>query len=231
MVIDLATTPTVTLNRRTAYRVVSAKFPPVDLFDDVASEQEFDAIFAIQALTNPRLQNEAGNVNLISKDEIPSGIDGCTYATAPFTHINPDGSRFSDGSYGVLYLADTIDTAIEESRFHQEKYFQNVSGMHYDSIIMRGLKFSFSATLVNICNINNVDVYHPSDYTVSRSLGRQIKEAKLEGLQYNSVRHLSAICWALFTPKKVKRIIQTAHYEFIYDGAAISHIRMISNIN
>ena len=54
-----------------SYRLVNSKFPPIALFDDVASDEEFDALYALQALTNPRLQNEVGNLNLIPRSEIP----------------------------------------------------------------------------------------------------------------------------------------------------------------
>ncbi len=91
-----------------SYRLVNSKFPPIALFDDVANADEFDILYQVQALTNPRLQNEVGVIKLIALSEIPFGITGCSYATAPFTHLNPDGSRFGDGSFGMLYLADTI---------------------------------------------------------------------------------------------------------------------------
>ncbi len=93
-----------------AYRLVNSKFPPIAMFDDVADADEFEVLYEIQALTNPRLKNEVVQLELIARSEIPFGIAGCSYATAPFTHVNPAGSRFSDGSFGVLYLADTVDT-------------------------------------------------------------------------------------------------------------------------
>jgi hypothetical protein len=37
-----------------AYRLVNSKFPPIALFDDVANADEFEVLFEIQALTNPR---------------------------------------------------------------------------------------------------------------------------------------------------------------------------------
>ena len=85
-----------------AYRLVNSKFPPIALFDDVADADEFETLYQLQALTNPRLRNETGRLELIARAEIPFGIPGCSYATAPFTHVNPAGSRFSDGSFGVL---------------------------------------------------------------------------------------------------------------------------------
>jgi hypothetical protein len=81
-----------------AYRLVNSKFPPIAMFDDVADADEFEVLYQIQALTNPRLKNEVGHLELIARDQIPFGIPGCSYATAPFTHVNPAGSRFSDGS-------------------------------------------------------------------------------------------------------------------------------------
>ena len=105
------------------YRLVNSKFPPIDLFDDVADPDEFAALHALQSLTNPRLQNEVGDLALLPLEQIPFGIRGCSYAVAPFTHINPEGSRFSDGSFGVLYLADTLETAITEVKHHQQAYW------------------------------------------------------------------------------------------------------------
>ena len=38
-----------------AYRLVNSKFPPIALFEDVADADEFEVLYQIQALTNPRL--------------------------------------------------------------------------------------------------------------------------------------------------------------------------------
>ena len=113
------------------YRLVNSKFPPIALFDDVANAEDFETLFQAQALTNPRLLNEVGKLELIPRSEIPFGITGCSYATAPFTHVNQDGSRFSDGRFGVLYVADDIDTAVAEVRHHQSRYWSNVTGLRF----------------------------------------------------------------------------------------------------
>ena len=41
---------------------------------------------------------------------------------AAFTHLNPQGSRFSDGSYGVFYCARKRDTAIAETQYHSARF-------------------------------------------------------------------------------------------------------------
>lgn len=69
-----------------AYRLVNSKFPPIAIFDDVADADDFEDLFALQTLTNPRLLNEIGRLELIPRQDIPFGIIGCSYATAPFTY-------------------------------------------------------------------------------------------------------------------------------------------------
>lgn len=215
------------LTNQVSYRLINSKFPPITLFDDVINIEDFETAYAIQRLTNPRSLNELGDLTLLRPEEIPFGINGVNYATAPFTHITPDGSRFSNGDFGILYLADSIDTAIQETRYHQEKYFQNVQELHYDTIDMRCLKAIFSANILDCSTIENI--HNKVDYTASRQFGLKLKKQKIQGLKYNSVRNNNAFCWGLFSPIFVSSIIQTQHYEFIFDGQSISKIRKLAN--
>ena len=214
---------------KVSYRLVNSKFPPITLFDDVISHEDFDAVYAIQALTNPRILNELGDLSLLPSNEIPFGIDGVNYVTAPFTHINVDGSRFSDGTFGILYLADTIETAIKETLYHQEKYFKNVSGLHYDTIDMRCLKVIFSADVIDCTDV--AGIYESDDYIKPRELGAQLKKNNVQGIHYHSVRNNNATCWGLFSPLYVNSAIQTKHFEFIFDGKSIAKVReLVSGI-
>lgn len=216
----------VSLAKQVSFRLVNSKFPPITLFDDVMDAEDFDTAYALQAMTNPRILNELGDLTLIPKEDIPFGIHGVNYATAPFTHINPGGSRFSDGSFGMLYLADSADTAIQETRYHQEKYFRNVEGLHYDTIDMRCLKVNFSASLINAISIE--DIHEPNDYSAARIFGKQIKKAGEAGVQYRSVRNEGAICWGLMSPSFVESAVQTQHFEFVFDGERISKVRELA---
>lgn len=203
-----------------AYRLVNSKFPPIALFDDVADAAEFDTLYQLQALTNPRLHNEAGRLELIPRSEIPFGIPGCSYATAPFTHVNPAGSRFSNGTYGVLYLASTMDTALAEVRHHQDRYWSNVDGLSYERFVFRGLSCQFNeAGMRDATSVPMTDhLYDPDDYSHGHRIGRLLKDAGCPGLRYRSVRKAGQDCWALMTPKPVLSIVQTAHYEMIWNG-------------
>jgi len=215
-----------------AYRLVNSKFPPIELFDDVADADEFDMLYQLQALTNPRLHNETGRLELIPRGEIPFGIPGCSYATAPFTHVNPSGSRFSDGSYGVLYLADNMETALAEVRHHQELYWSGVVGLNFERFVFRGLSCQFDeAGLLDATTVALTDpIYDPSDYSAARQFGRQLRQDGFAGLRYRSVRKPGQHCWALMTPRNVLSIVQTAHYEMIWN-AGITSVSAIGEVS
>tara|TARA_R110002020_G_scaffold189757_1_gene389036 strand:+ start:8404 stop:9102 length:699 start_codon:yes stop_codon:yes gene_type:complete len=203
-----------------AYRLVHSKFPPIAIFEDVASAEEFEQLYALQSLTNPRMLSQAGSLEMLPRGDIPFGIQGCSYATAPFTHVNPEGSRFSDGSFGMLYLGDSMETAIAEVRYHQQAYWSKVPDLRYERFVFRGLtaRFNEAGTLDALAVPRKDPIYAPSDYSASRALGRSALEAKATALRFHSVRQPEGICWGLFTPRLVKSVVQTAHYEMIWSG-------------
>ncbi len=216
---------------KTAYRLVNSKFPPIDIFDDVADNEEFEALFRLQSKTNPRLLDEVGHIRLIDPERRPFGIAGCNYALGPFTHINRSGSRFSRGEFGVLYAAETMDTALAETHYHQQRYFQTqVHGLKYDRIVMRGLKLKFSGSLINICSprIEQYGWYDADDYSAAQTFGDLIKQADRDGVWYDSVRRPGADCYALFSPHLVKSVLQTQHYEFVWNGQRIDSVVQLS---
>src|SRR5437660_11568940 len=85
---------------RPSHRLVPSRFPPIGLFDRVARPEDLDAVFAVEAMTNDRVRDETGQLALVPPDDRVSG-PGTTPIMAAFTHLNPEGSRFSDGSFGV----------------------------------------------------------------------------------------------------------------------------------
>lgn len=227
--VDASGLPRVANEPVQAYRLVNSKFPPLPLFEDVANADEFEALYELQALTNPRLRAEAGDCSLVSLDEIPFGIRGCSYAMAPFTHVNPDGSRFSDGSFGVFYAADTLDTAVAEVQYHQERYWRKVPALHYERFVFRSLACTFKgeSLLDGLAAPMDDPIYRPDDYTVSRNFGRQLKRERWEGLRYWSVRKPSAVCWALLTPRLLTAIIQGLHLEMVW-SEGITHVNQLA---
>lgn len=215
--------PAIGLSKTKGFRLINSKLPTIEIFNDVADPDEFRDLYDLQAITNPRLNQEVGDLNYIDLGEIPWGIPGCHYAAASFTHVAPDGSRFSNGEFGMLYIADTIEAALAEVEFHQSRYLANVEDLKFDRLIFRGLACTFSGNAIHDVTELSVEheIYHPDDYTAARALGAKLRAAGSEGLQYWSVRHPGATCWGLFTPRNIQAIVQTAHYEFIVRGGEV----------
>jgi hypothetical protein len=219
----------VKLQRQQSYRLINSKFPPVSVFDDVADAAEFDALFELQALTNPRLRSLAGNLSLLSREKIPFGIVGCSYAVAPFTHVNPAGSRFSDGRFGVLYLAENVETAISEVAYHQGQYWSRVPELAYERFVFRALSCEFAD--ISLADLTQLPpqhaIYHLDDYSAARELGSRLREQGSAGVQYGSVRNKGALCWGLFSPHCVTQMVQGVHYEMIWQNGRVSAINQI----
>lgn len=232
MVDLLGNLPRINPGALSTYRLVNTRYPTIPLFDDVADHDEFEALYELQAMTNPRIQNEIGNLNLVPKDELPLGIPGCSYAVAPFTHINPEGSRFSAGEYGVLYLADTMDTAIKEVKHHQQSYWEAVEGLKYERMVFQGLRCRFEAQ--GLCDAEALPIEHPiyapDSYAASRALGEKLKAGGYPGVQYRSVRNPGSTCWGLFTPNVVQSIIPSGRYEFVWKENGISEVNALKSV-
>lgn len=226
--VKLEDLPLLADERLQGHRLVNSKFPPIHLFDDVANAEDFAVLHQLQVLTNPRLQNELGRLELIPREQIPFGISGCSYATAPFTHVNPEGSRFSDGTFGVLYLADHPDTALAEVHHHQQAYWSKVPALKYERFVFRNLSVSFSEKGVRDALVLKAadPIHDPLDYSAARSLGAAAKRAGCPGLRYRSVRRPGSHCWALLTPRLVTAVVQAAPVEMIWNGGIISVNRL-----
>ncbi|AOY88187.1 hypothetical protein BKP64_08420 [Marinobacter salinus] len=228
MTLDL---PVISVAKTRGFRLINSKLPTIDLFNDVADPDQFQDLYDLQAMTNPRFSQEIGNLNYIDLDEIPWGIPGCNYAAASFTHVPPDGSRFSSGEFGVLYIADTMTTALAEVEYHQGKYLANIEDLKFDRLLFRGLVCTFAGEVIHDATSLQVthDIYHTDDYSTSRTLGAQLRAEGSEGIHYWSVRNPGATCWGLFTPKHVRSVVQAAHYEFIVGSGKIVDTKKVSS--
>lgn len=215
---------TVSFTQERCYRLIPSQFPPIHLFEDVASADEFETLFAVQMLTNPRIQEEIGQINRVPKEQRLFAVPGCGYVMAAFTHINPDGSRFSNGDYGIYYAADTLETAIAETVYHKE-LFLSYTNEPAQELDMRSLIAQFNAELFDLTLFDLGDpVYSKEDYRVSQEIGAQIKEKLSDGAMYHSVRTIAGKNFALFKPNLILKCYQGAHFSYVWNGEKIASV-------
>ena len=211
---------------RPSHRLVPSRFPPVGLFDRVADPADLEAVFALEALTNDRLREEVGDLSLVAPGERVSG-PGSTAIMAAFTHLNPEGSRFSDGSFGVYYCARTLAAALAEVRHHREEFLRRTN----EGPLRLELRLYLADLDARLVDVRRHPEYHrPDDYAPSQALGSELRAGGADGVLYRSVRCRGELCAAVFRPVLLKRCRQSKHYAFHYDGRKIVAIDELSTV-
>lgn len=218
------TPPIARIRWQPCYRIIPSRFPPIQLFERVADPQDLEAVFALEALTNPRLRDEVGDIRLVPPDERISG-PGTSIIMAAFTHLNPDGSRFSDGSYGVFYAGREIETAIAETRYHRARFLRATAQgpMELD---MRVYAVDLDSDLHDLrgASAEQPLLYHPDNYSPAQHLARQLRDGGSNGIAYDSVREAGGSCAAVFRPRLLANARQERHLCYVWNGQKVKTV-------
>lgn len=209
---------------RPCYRIVASRFPPISLFEDVADPADLEAVYAIEAMTNDRLREEAGDLTLVPPEDRVSG-PGTSAIMAAFTHLNPDGSRFSDGSFGVFYAARTIEAAVAETSHHRARFmaFTHEPAQELD---MRVYAVDLDTVLHDIRELRGEHpaVYAADSYATAQALASRLRGEGSNGIVYQSIRHAGGECAAVFRPRLLANCRQERHLCYVWDGRAIATV-------
>ena len=218
--------PTRRTRWRPSHRLVPSRFPPIGLFDRVANSDDLDAVFELEAMTNDRLREETGALVLVPKEDRVSG-PGTTPIMAAFTHLNPEGSRFSDGSFGVYYCSQRLETALAEVQHHQERFLHRTG----EGPLRLELRLYLADLDARLIDVRNFEEYrHADDYRPGQKLGKALRERGRDGVLYRSVRHNGGLCAAVFRPRLLSNCRQSKHYAFHFDGGSVTAIDELENV-
>lgn len=213
------------------YRIVASRMPTIHLFDRVADPDDWDALYELESITNPRIRNEVGELHLVPKADRVGGPNA-SIVMAPFTHLSPQGTRFTNGRFGAYYAAESTDTAIAETRYHGENFLRATR--------QGPLKLKKRCYLADVaCELHDLrgrrielpDVYDPMSYAASQKLGSELRAAGSNGVAFDSVRRAGGECVAIFRPRLVQNVRQGVHLRYAWDGTTISQVYEIRAIN
>ncbi|NUT82878.1 RES family NAD+ phosphorylase [Pseudomonas brassicacearum] len=199
-----------------AYRIVNSSFPPISLFEDVLDPEDLPTAYALEALTNDRLMEQAGVLSRVRPEDRISG-PGSSPVMAAFTHIGKS-SRFSDGTFGVYYAASSQEAAIAETCYHQARFLGATNEPDLE-LTMRTYVNKVVKPLHDIRHdyphLHNPD---PTAYGPSQVFARQLRETLSWGLLYNSVRLPGHECVAAFRPPAVSIPAQGKHIRYVWSA-------------
>lgn len=209
---------------RPSWRIIPSRFPPISLFERVTEPDDLEAIFELEAMTNPRLREEVGDIVMVPLEDRVSG-PGSSIIMAAFTHLNPEGSRFTDGTFGVFYAAVDLETAIAETKHHRERFMRATEQEHIE-LDMRVYVVDLVGDLHDLRGQQEAYplVYHETNYATAQHLARDLRQSGSHGIAYDSVRREGGECAAVFRPPLLSNARQERHLCYVWDGEAISSV-------
>ena len=215
--------PTVRVDWPQAWRVLASRYPPINLFQRLTADTAvWDALIALEQLTNPRVRDAVGDIALVPPDERISG-PGASSVMAAFTHLNPKGSRFSDGSFGVYYAASALETAIAETAFHFEAFARD-SADPPRSEEFRALVGIVAAEFEDVAALpsaRRTSILDRDSYAASQAYAKRVRAEGANGLAYPSVRHAGGQCIGACRPRAVGIPHQERHLKYRWNGERV----------
>ena len=210
-----------------AIRIIRSSFPPIDLFEDIADPEDWALLISAEQKTNPRLMALIGNLDLVPVARRVSG-PGASYLMAPFAHVSPDRqSRFSNGTYGVLYVASQFETALFETIHHHARFMARTGEAPGWTSQFREIILSVHADLHDLRSSDPVHQasLDPNSYAASQALAASLRATGSNGIVYPSVRHTEGDCAGLFYPDCATNPIQGRHLAYHWNGERVDLVR------
>lgn len=225
--IDPASLPVAQVEWRGAVRIIRSIFPPIDLFEDIADPADWPLLIAAEQKTNPRLMETIGQLDLVPLERRVSG-PGASWLMAPFTHVSPDRpSRFSDGTFGVLYAGDRFEVALLETVHHHARFMAATAQPPGWTSQFREIVLDVDGSLHDLRRDADkiAPVLPPGDYRESQRLGRSLRAGGSEGVVYPSVRCAGGDCVGLFHPDLASHPVQGRHLDYHWNGERVDLYR------
>jgi hypothetical protein len=213
-----------------SYRAVASKYPTVSVYDRIADATNFAALLEIEALTNPRVREEAGAYRKVRPEDVVTG-PGTTPIMASFAYSGP--SRFCDGTYGAYYAGREEVTAVAESRYHTEAFLR---ATHQPSIDVD--KRLYTATIDGAFDDvrgrsmrSKLYAAAPDDYGFAQRYAHRLYDRnRVDGIVYASVRNPGGQCVAAFRPRIVSNARIRKYIQFRWDGRRITGVVDLVNL-
>jgi hypothetical protein len=211
-----------------AYRLIPSKFPPIGLFDTVATAADLAAVMELVGWTNDRLV--ADRLARLPQAEWVYGVPNASIVMAAFLHVAPGGIRFNGPELGAWYASDELRTVVAEVGHH----LRRETAARSKTTMTRTYR-AYSTTLSgNYLDIRDQqaarpEVYASDRYDASQQLGEQVRASGGAGLLYDSLRRRTGTNVVAHRPGNITDIVQTDHFEITVEAAArVIDVRRLS---
>jgi hypothetical protein len=201
------------------YRLIPSKFPPIGLFDTVATAADLEAVMELAGWTNDRLVEE--RIGRLPESEWVYGRRNASVVMASFLHVPPAGSRFNGPDLGAWYAAAALPTAAFEVAHHlrREAVATGAVTLHRD---YRTYTATLKGSYLDIRGQQTAraDVYAADSYAASQALGESIQASGGAGIIYDSVRHAGGVNVVAHRPRNILDVTQTDRWRLTIQAAS-----------
>lgn len=225
MVIGIGTLPSSDVNEL-VHRVILSRYPQISLFERVSNPQDWDVLYTIESLTNPRLREEVGDIRLVPPQDRVYG-DGASWIMAAFTHPPTDGrgGRFNR-DFGIYYCAADEAVAIAESSFHRARFLRE-SRIEQTTQEMRVIRAHLGpTTLHDVRHLARHAIYDSDDYRSGQELGYALRDARSYGIHYQSVR-AEGECFGVMRAKALSDAIHWRYLRYHYEQGSVVEVESL----
>lgn len=204
---------------RPAFRLIPSRFPPIGLFDTVATAADLDAVMDLAGWTNDRLVAE--RIARLPAGERVYGRPNASIVMASFLHVAPGGMRFNGPDLGAWYAAAHLTTAVAEVAHHlrreavatgartvSRQYRVYTARLEGDYLDIRGQQAA------------RPQVYASDDYAAGQVLGETVRAGGGAGILFDSLRHAGGVNVVAHRPRNVQDVTQGDHYELRVQAAS-----------
>ena len=192
-----------------SYRLIPSRFPPVQLYEPIAPEADWEALKRIETMTNPRLRPGSGL--LLPEDE---GKVDQNWLVAPFAYPDPEPSAYGDGSFGFSIVSDSLHSALLVAIRRRETFLRRTNEGP-TRVVMRVIKVAVKAQFADLTHIEAADP----------ALAIQIKERRAQksyGVLVKGPRGKDDRLAIVLRPTAfVPAAVQAQHYCFLWNGERI----------
>lgn len=195
-----------------AHRLIASKFPPIGLFDTVATAADLQAVMELVGWTNDRLVAE--RIARLPRSEWVYGRPNASIVMAAFLHVAPGGARFNGPDLGAWYAAAEIATAAAEVAHHLRREAV-AAGMSEIVRIFRDYSSRLAGEYADIRGRKAAmrDVYASDSYAASQPFGESVRASGEVGILYDSLRKRGGINAVAYRPTNILKVVQADHFE------------------
>ena len=200
-----------------AWRIIPSRNPPIDLYRRIAPVEDWSSIIKVELLTNPRVREMREGLGLVRPEDMSGGATQ-NWILAPFTYLNPEGTRFSDGTYGTCFLSEMFGAALSESIRLREKFLRSTA-QSSTRLDMRVIKTTVKGMFddATMLSASENDVAH-------KKFWKERQRDGCDGVYFHLNSRSNCCCVEAFRPRFLTKATQERHLTYTWDGQTIVQV-------